>query len=57
MDPTSLFSMYVDFKDVPRRKACGKVFLENSFEIASNRKYDRYQRGLAPMVYIVFDRS
>ena len=28
-----------------------------AFEIVSNPKYDEYQRGLASMVYIFFDKK
>ena len=37
-----------DFKELPRRTA---------FNIAEYHKYDRYQRGLASMVYTFFDKN
>ena len=45
---------YGDFKDLKRRKQSDKVFKDKAFKIASNPKYDGYQRGLASMVYILF---
>ena len=40
-----------DFKDQSRRTTIGKVLHDKIFNIAKNLKYDRYQRGLASMVY------
>ena len=37
---------YVDFKDLVRRTASDKVLRDKAFNIAKNPKYDRYQRGL-----------
>ena len=34
-----------------------KVLRDSGFKIASNPKYDGYQRGLASMVYKVFDKK
>ena len=45
---------YGDFKDVTRRTASDKILRDKAFDIAKNRKYDRYQRGLALMVYKFF---
>ena len=42
---------YGDFKDLTRRKASDKILRDKAFNIAKNPKYDRYQRGLAAMVY------
>ena len=44
------------FKDLPRRTALDEVLHDKAFNIAKNPKYDRYQRGLASMVYKIFDR-
>ena len=33
-----------------------KVLKDRAFEIASNPKYDGYQRGLASMFYTFFDK-
>ena len=42
---------YGDFKYLNRRTIVDKVF-----NIATNPKYDGYQRGLASMVYKLFDK-
>ena len=48
---------YGDFKDLKRRTACDKILRDKAFNIAKNPKYDRYQRGLASMVYKFFDKK
>ena len=48
---------YGDFKDLKRRTQSDKVLKDKAFEIASNPKYDGYQRGLASMVYKFFDKK
>ena len=48
---------YGDFKDLKRRTQSDKVLKEKAFETASNPKYDGYQRGLASMVYKVFEKE
>ena len=45
---------YGDFKDLKRRTFSDKVLRDKAFNIAKNPKYDRYQRGLASMVYNFF---
>ena len=47
---------YGDFKDL-KRTAADKVLRDKAFNIAKNPKYDRYQRGLASMVYEFFDKK
>ena len=42
---------YGDFKDLKRRTQSDKFLKDKAFEIASNPKYDGYQRGLDSMVY------
>ena len=42
---------YGDFKDLTKRRAADKVLRDKAFNIAKCLKYDRYQRGLASMVY------
>ena len=37
---------YGDFEDLPRRTAVDKVLDDKAFDIAKNRKYNGYQRGL-----------
>ena len=41
--------VYGDFKDLAKRTAWDKVLKNKAFRIASNPKYDGYQRGLASM--------
>ena len=48
---------YGDFKDLPKRTAADKVLKDKAFKIASDQKYDGYQRGLASMVYKFFDKK
>ena len=42
---------YGDFKDLKKRTQSDKVLKDKVFEIASNPKYEGYQRGLASMAY------
>ena len=44
-------------EDLIKRTQSDKVLKEKAFKIASNPKYDRYQRGLASMVYKFFDKK
>ena len=48
---------YGDFKDLKRRTQSDKVLKDKAFAIASNAEYDGYQRGLASMVYKLFDKK
>ena len=48
---------YGDFKDLERRTASDKVLRGKAFCIATNPKYDGYQRWLAYMVYKFFDEK
>ena len=48
---------YGSFKDLKRRAQSDKVLKDEAFKIASNPKYDGYQRGLASMVYKSFDKN
>ena len=52
-----LDTAYGEFKDVNRRTFADKVLLKKVFNIAKDPKYDGYQRGLASMVYKVFDNK
>ena len=45
------------YKDLERRIQSDKVLKDKAFEIANNPKYDGYQRGLASMVYKIFDKK
>ena len=46
---------YGKTKDLVKRTESDKVLKDTAFKIASNPKYDSYQRGLASMVYKFFD--
>ena len=48
---------YGKSKDLVKRTQSDKVLKEKAFKIASNAKYDGYQRGLASMVHKFFDKS
>ena len=48
---------YGDFKDLTKRTAADKVLRDKVFKIASDKKYDGYQRGLASMVYKFFNKK
>ena len=47
---------YGGFEDLTRRVFSDKVLRDKAFNIAKNPKYDRYQRGLASMIYNFFDK-
>ena len=49
--------VYEDFKDLVKRTAADKVLRDKTFKIASDQKYDGYQRGLASVVYKFFDKK
>ena len=48
---------YGKSKDLVRRTQSDKVLRDKVFKIASDPKYDGYQRGLASMVYKFFDKK
>ena len=48
---------YGKSKDLVRRTQSDKVLRDKAFNIASDPKYDGYQRGLASMVYKFFDKK
>ena len=47
---------YGDYKDLARRTGSDKILCDRAFNIATNPKYDGYQRGLASVVYKFFDK-
>ena len=47
---------YGKSKDLAKRTQSDKVLRDKAFKIASDPKYDGYQRGLASMVYKFFDK-
>ena len=50
-------SAYAGHKDLINRTEADKVLRDKAYDIASNPKYDGYQRGLASMVYKFFDKT
>ena len=46
---------YTKYKDVENRLISDQKLKNSAYDIASNPKYDGYQRGLASMVYRFFD--
>ena len=48
---------YGDFKASAKRTVADKVLTDKAFKIATDQKYDGYQRGLASMVYKFFDKK
>ena len=48
---------YSKSKDLVKRTQSDKVLKDKAFKIASDPKYDGYQRGLASMVYKFFDKK
>ena len=48
---------YGGFKDLAKRTFADKVRRDKAFKVASDQKYDGYQRGLALMVYKLFDKK
>ena len=50
-------SAYADYKHLINRTKSDKVLRDKAYNIASNPEYDGYQRGLASMVYKIFDKK
>ena len=48
---------YGKSKDLIKRTQSDKVLKDKAFKIASDPKYDGYQRGLVSMVYKFFDKK
>ena len=48
---------YDGYKDLVKRTESDEVLRDKTFKIASNPKYDGYERGLASMVYKGFDKK
>ena len=48
---------YGESKDLIKRTQSDKVLRDETFKIASDPKYDGYQRRLASMVYKFFDKK
>ena len=50
-------SAYADHKDLINRTEADKVLRDRAYDIASNPEYNGYHRGLASMVYKLFDKK
>ena len=50
-------SAYADHKDLIYRTKSDKCLRDKAYDKASNPEYDGYQRGLANMVYMFFDKK
>ena len=50
-------SAYVNHKDLINKTEADKVLKDKAYNIATNSKYDGYQRGLASMLYKFFDKK
>ena len=48
---------YGKSKDLVKRTQSDKVLRDKAIKIASDPKYDGYQRGLASMLYMLFDKK
>ena len=48
---------YGDFKDLAKRTVTDKILRNKAFKIATDQKYDGYQRGLASMTNKFFDKE
>ena len=48
---------YGHFKDLTRRTTSDEIFRHKAFSIAKNPKYDGCQRGIASMIYKLFDKK
>ena len=48
---------YADLKCFTKRTASDKILRDRAINIARNPKYNGYQRGLASMVYKLFDKK
>ena len=46
---------YSDSKNLTKRTIADKILRDKAFNIAKDTKYDGYQRGLASMIYKLFD--
>ena len=46
-----------DSKDLAKRTISDKILKDRAYEIATNPKYEGYQRRLAKMVYRFFDKK
>ena len=45
------------FRDLHQKTDSDKVLLDKAFSIAKNSKYEEYQRGVALMLYNLFNKN
>ena len=45
------------FRDLHKKTDSDKVLLDKAFGIAKNSKYEEYQRGVALMLYNLFNKN
>ena len=48
---------YNNFKDLKKRIQSDIILKNKALKVASNPKYNAYERGLASMVYTFFDKK
>ena len=48
---------YGDFRNLAKRTAADKLLSDKAFNIAKDLKYDGYQKGLASVVYKLYDKK
>ena len=48
---------YGKYRDLIKRTESDKVLRDKTFKIAVNPKYNGYERGLASVIYTVFDKN
>ena len=51
------YMTYGKYKDLAKKIESDKVIGDKAFKIASNPRYNGYQKGLASMVYKFFDKK
>ena len=51
------YMAYGKSKDLAKRTQSGKCLRDKAFKIASDAKYDGYQRGPASVIYNFFDKK
>ena len=51
------FNYHWDFKGLNKRTASDKLLRDKAFNVVKNPKYDKYQGGLASMVYQSFNKK
>ena len=57
LDKTCFNAGYSNSKDLAKRTVSDKTLKDRAYKIAINPEYDGYQKGLASMVYKLFDMN